>query len=322
MAATRSDTQSKLVVWAALLGNLAIAATKFAAAGITGSSAMLSEAVHSLVDTGNELLLLYGMNRAARPPDAEHPLGHGRELYFWAFVVALLIFAVGAGVSFYEGIRHIRNPEPIVRPGVVFAVLAASFLFEGISWGLALRQFRRAQGDLGWWEAFRQSKDPTTFMVLFEDSAALLGIGVAALGVTLALLTGDPRWDGVASLAIGAILATVAVLLARESKALLIGERGDPALSAAIMELARDAPGVERANGIVTLQLAPDQVVVNLSLEFDDALHTTGIETAVTTLERRIRAAHPEVAALFVKPQSASEAARRQRAGEAGVLAD
>ena len=313
---------SKFVVVAALLGNLAIAVTKFVAAAVTGSSAMLSEAVHSLVDTGNELLLLYGMRRAARPPDAASPFGHGRELYFWAFVVALLIFAGGALVAFYEGIDHIRNPEPISRPEVLFGVLAAAFVFEGISWIIALRAFRSAQGELSWWQAFRRSKDPTTFMVLFEDSAALAGILVAATGAALTLWTGDARFDGGASLVIGAILAVVAALLARESKALLLGERADPELSAGVGAIARQTRGVANVNAVTTVQIAPDQVLVAFSIEFDDALTAPGIEAAIAGMETRVRAAHPQVTALFVKPQTAKTAAARLATGEAGLAVD
>lgn len=313
---------SKLVVVAALFGNLAIAVTKFVAASVTGSSAMLSEAIHSLVDTGNEVLLLYGLNRAARPPDAERPFGHGRELYFWSFVVALLIFAGGALAAFYEGIDHIRNPEAIERPGILFGVFAAAFLFEGISWTIALREFRRTQGDRSWWQAFRRSKDPTTFMVLFEDSAALAGIVVAAAGSGLALWTGEPRWDGAASLVIGVILAVVAVLLGRESKELLLGERADPQLSKAIGVMAARTHGVHHANAITTVQLAPNQVLAYLSLEFDDELRTPDIEDAVARLETQVRAAYPQVSALFVKPQTAKSAADRLSANIAGLTAD
>lgn len=313
---------SNLVVWAALAGNLAIAIVKFGAAAVSGSAAMLSEGVHSLVDTGNEVLLLYGMKRSSRPPDRTHPLGYGRELYFWSFVVALLIFAIGAGVSVYEGIAHLTNPEAIRSPHIVFIALGISAVFEGGSWWIAFREFTASQGGRSLWQAFRQSKDPPSFMVLFEDSAALAGITVAAAGTAIALGTGDPRWDGAASLAIGLILAVVAALLARESKALLIGERADPALSAAIMTLTHEVAGIGRANGVVTIQLAPDQVVVNLSLEFDDDLRTPAIEAAVIDLERRIRAAHPQVSAIFVKPQTAHEAKRRQATGESGVSAD
>lgn len=317
------DTSSTgFVTWAALAANVAITVVKFVAAGISGSSAMLSEAVHSLVDSGNEVLLLYGMKRSTRPPDATHPLGYGRELYFWSFVVALLIFAVGAGVSIYEGVAHLRDPRAIGSPHLIFAVLGVSAIFEAVSWVIAFRGFRAKQGGRSFWQAFRASKDPPTFMVLFEDSAALAGIAVAVAGTGLALATGDPRWDGIASLVIGAILGAVAIILARESKTLLIGERADPALSEAIRTLGNATDGIVAINAVATVQLAPDQVVVNLSIKFDDALTTPRVEAAVVDLERRIRAAHPEVSALFVKPQAAHEAARRLATGEAGVVAD
>jgi cation diffusion facilitator family transporter len=305
-----AKSSTVLTVWAALAGNLLVAVAKFVAAAITGSAAMLSEAVHSLIDTVNEVLLLYGISRSARPADRTHPLGYGRELYFWSFVVALLIFALGAGVSFYEGLNHVLVPQPIERPGVIFAVLAASLAFEGTSWWISMRAFGAAKRNLGWWEAFRRSKDPPAFIVVFEDSAALLGIAVAAAGTTAALLTGDARWDGVASLVIAAILAGVAALLARESKELLIGERADPALSDAILRTASGIAGVCSANSIVTIQIAPHSVVATLSLDFFDTLRAPEIERAVVELESRIRSLYPDVTALFVKPQSVLVASR------------
>jgi cation diffusion facilitator family transporter len=309
----RSGTN--VAVWAALAGNLLVAASKFVAAAVSGSAAMLSEAVHSLVDTVNELLLLYGIARSSRPPDRVHPFGYGRELYFWSFVVALLIFALGAGVSAYEGVNRLLHPTPIERPSVVFIVLAVSLAFESASWLVGMRQFRTTQRNLGWWEAFRRSKDPPTFIVVFEDSAAILGICVAGAGTAAAVLTGDSRWDGVASLAIAVILAGVAGLLARESKELLIGERADPALSDAIIRTASGIAGVCSANSIVTVQLAPRNVIATLSLDFFDYLRAPDIERAVVELEARIRSAHPEVSALFVKPQSVLVAAERQSDG-------
>ena len=317
-----AKTGSNVAVWAALAGNLLVAASKFAAAAVTGSAAMLSEAVHSLVDTVNEVLLLYGIARSARPPDRVHPFGYGRELYFWSFVVALLIFALGAGVSAYEGLGRLLHPVPIERPAVIFIVLAASLGFEGASWMVGMRAFRAAQRNLGWWQAFRRSKDPPTFIVVFEDTAAILGVGVAAAGTAAAVLTGDGRWDGLASLTIALILAAVAGLLARESKALLIGERADPGLSDAIMRTASGIAGVCRANSIVTVQLAPRNVIATLSLDFFDHLRAPDIERAVVELETRIRAAHPEVSALFVKPQSVLTAAQGSRDGGIGMTAD
>ncbi|HLZ98521.1 MAG TPA: cation diffusion facilitator family transporter [Steroidobacteraceae bacterium] len=293
-----------MAVWSALAGNLLVALAKFVAAAVTGSAAMLSEAVHSLVDTVNEVLLLYGISRSERPADRAHPLGHGREVYFWSFVVALLIFALGAGVSVYEGVNHIAVPQPIERPWVVFAVLAASLVFEGTSWWISVRAFGAAKRNLGWWEAFRRSKDPPAFIVVFEDSAALLGIAVAAAGTSAALLTGDARWDGIASLVIAAILAGVAALLAQESKGLLIGERADPTLSDAILRTASSIAGVCSAHGIVTIQIAPHSVVATLNLDFFDTLRAPDIERAVIELETRIRSLYPDVTALFVKPQS------------------
>jgi cation diffusion facilitator family transporter len=299
-------------VWAALAGNLLVAAAKFAAAAFSGSAAMLSEAVHSLVDTLNELLLLYGMARSTRPADREHPLGYARELYFWSFVVALLIFTLGAGVSVYQGIERLLNPQPIQKPAIIFAVLAASLVFESGSWMVGMGAFRSAKRNLSWWEAFRRSKDPPAFIVVFEDTAAVLGILVAAAGTAAAIATDDSRWDGIASLLIAAILAGVAALLARESKALLIGERADPALSDAILHIAAALPGVCSANSIVTVQLAPKSVVATLSLDFFDYMRAPDIEHAVVELEKQIRSVHPEVTALFVKPQSVLVAAERR----------
>jgi cation diffusion facilitator family transporter len=315
----RSGTN--VAVWAALAGNLLVAASKFTAAAISGSAAMLSEAVHSLVDSVNELLLLYGIARSARPADQVHPLGYGRELYFWSFVVALLIFALGAGVSMYEGVDRLLHPMPIERPVLIFVVLAVSLAFESTSWLVGIRAFRATQRTLSWWEAFRRSKDPPTFIVVFEDSAAILGIVAAAAGTAAAILTGDSRWDGVASLAIAIILAGVAGLLARESKELLIGERADPALSEAIMRTAASIAGVCSANSIVTVQLAPKSVIATLSLDFFDYLRAPDIERAVIELETRVRSTHPEVSALFVKPQSVLVAAERLADGS-GMMPD
>jgi cation diffusion facilitator family transporter len=307
---------SRTAVYAALIGNLLVAATKSVAAAITGSSAMLSEAVHSVVDSGNEALLLYGQKQALRRPDAEHPFGYGREIYFWSFVVALLIFALGAGVSIYEGILHILDPEPIRNPIVNYVVLALAFVFEGASWMISYRQFSAAGGSrLTFYEAFRRSKDPPSFMVLFEDSAALLGIAFAALGTLGSSTFGLPVLDGVASVLIGLVLAGVAALLARESKSLLIGEPAERDLIESIRAIANAVPGVVCAHGALTSQLAPDQVVVSLSLEFEDRLSVPELENLVLDIERRVRAQHAEVVALFIKPQtqrSYDEAVRRR----------
>jgi cation diffusion facilitator family transporter len=296
---------SDKVVYAALAGNGLVAATKFAAAWWTGSSAMLSEAFHSSVDTGNQLLLLYGLLQARRPADAAHPLGYGRELYFWSFIVALLMFALGAGASLYQGVDRIMHPYAMVDPLVNIVVLSCSSIFEGYSWWMAHTRFAAAKGGLSYWEAVRRSKDPPTFLVLFEDSAALLGLAIALLGTFAAQYLGDPLYDGLASIAIGLLLAGVGAVIARETKDLLIGERASGTLERSIMQLAGSETGVERVNGILSFQLGPDHVVVTLSLEFVDHLTTPEIETIVVQLEQHIRAVHPEVIAIFVKPQTA-----------------
>jgi cation diffusion facilitator family transporter len=302
--ATARETDSRKAVYAALIGNVLVATTKFAAALLSGSSSMMSESVHSLVDTGNQALLLYGYRRAARQADATHPLGYGRELYFWSFMVAVLLFTAGAGVSFYEGIIHIRAARPIEYVTVNYVVLALSFAFEACSWWVAFGIFRKRKGQRSYWRAVRDSKDPPAFMVLFEDTAALIGIAIAAGGIFAADRTGIPELDGVASLMIGAVLGTAALLVARESKGLLIGERASDRVANSIAELARSEPGVEGASQIFTVHLAPDQIVAALHLEFDDDLKTPQIERSVESLERRVREEHPEVVALFVKPKA------------------
>jgi len=302
---------NRTVVHAALLGNVAIAITKFVAAVITGSSAMLSEGVHSLVDTCNELLLLHGMRRAARVPDEDHPFGYGREVYFWSFIVALLVFALGGGLSFYEGIAHLRHPTPIERPEVNYIVLGLSFLFEGGSWWVALRAFHSSMGNRGWFEAFRASKDPSTFIVLFEDSAALIGLLIALAGVAGSQWTGRLWLDGVASLGIGLVLTVAALLLARETKGLLIGEAAHPHVRKDILRIAGNDPGIRCANGVFTVQLGPDSVVATLSAEFEDALTTPEIEACVNRIEAAVCEAHPDVVALYVKPQTAETWRRR-----------
>jgi cation diffusion facilitator family transporter len=321
LTAMTRKRSSKTAVCAALVGNLLVAATKIGAALWTGSSAMSSEALHSLVDSGNEILLLYGQSRAARPPDAAHPLGHGRELYFWSFVVALLIFALGSGISIYQGVSQVHHPKPIQDPLVSYLVLALACVFEGAAWLVAFRQFRRteARGGRGLYEAFRRSKDPPTFMVLFEDTAALLGILIAGLGTYAASALHRPVFDGIASILIGVVLGAVAILLARESKSLLIGEAASHELANDIVALAAQDRSVLRVNGLLSAQLAPDQILIALSLEFADDLRVPQIEQSVIDIERRVRAAHHEVLALFVKPQTPktySEAAQRHFAVE------
>lgn len=313
----RAASSSKFIIYAALTGNLLVALTKFAAAGWTGSSAMLSEAIHSLVDTVNQLLLLYGMHRAAKAPDDRHPLGYGRELYFWSFIVALLMFTIGAGVTLLEGISHIRDPGAIVDPQINYVVFGLSALFEGATLFLALREFRKSKGSAGYFEAFRRSKDPPSFIVLFEDSAALIGLAIAFIGTFLAERLAMPVLDGVASIGISLLLGITAIALARESKELLIGEPANPGVRDSIIEIACRQPNIERANVVFTVHLSPSQIVVALSLEFADKLTTTQIEEAVMELERAIHEKHSDIIAIFVKPQTARTFQSRKRARRA-----
>lgn len=308
---------SRMVIYAALAGNLAIALTKFAAAFFTGSSAMMSEGVHSLVDTGNGGLLLYGMHRAARPADRTHPLGHGRELYFWSFIVALLVFALGAGVSLYEGIIHIMAPEPVANVKVNYIVLGLSFLFEGSSWMVALKEFRREKGTQGWLQAVQSSKDPSVYTVLFEDSAALLGLIVAFAGILAAQLLEMPELDGAASIGIALILGATAIFLARESKGLLIGEPASPEVQKKVLAIAQQDPAVQRANGVLTVHMGPQEIVAGLSVEFEDHLTAPEIEACVERLEARLKEEMPEITRLFVKPQTTGTWEQRRKLIEA-----
>jgi cation diffusion facilitator family transporter len=293
-----------LSVYLALASNLAIAATKFVAAALTGSSAMLSEAVHSLVDTTNELLLLYGMRRAAMPPDISHPFGHGRELYFWSFIVSLLVLALGAVVAFYQGVQHVLNPHVTRDPIINYVVLAVSFGFESVSWWAGLRAFRETKGTQGYLDAFRSSKDPSTFTVLFEDTAALLGLLIAGAGIAAAHAFDAPRLDGVASIGIALVLLVASLLLARETKELLIGESARADLRDAILRIAGADRDVRHANGVITVQMGPDQILGALSVEFRAGIDAMQIEECVNRMEAAVKEAVPDITILFVKPQS------------------
>lgn len=295
---------SRIVIYAAVAGNLLIAVTKFVAAYFTGSSAMLSEGVHSLVDTGNGGLLLFGLKRASRPADVAHPFGHGRELYFWSLIVALLIFALGAGVSFYEGVIHILDPEPIRNVSITYIVLGISILFEGASWHVALKEFRSSKGKLGYLEAVRISKDPSVFTILFEDTAALLGLFVAFIGISAAHYFEIPELDGAASIGIACVLGMTAIFLARESKGLLMGEAAAPDVQKRLGEIAAADPTVRGVNGVMTVHIGPTQIVANLSLEFEDETTAPEIEACMVRLETTIRAQIPDIVAVFVKPQT------------------
>jgi cation diffusion facilitator family transporter len=299
-----SRLSSRRVIYAANLGDLLIGMTKLPAAWWTGSSSMVSEGVHSIVDSGNGFLLLYGLRRSAARPDLEHPLGYGREIYFWSFVVAVLLFAFGAGVSLYQGVVHVLDPEPVQHITASYLVLGISALFDGTTWWLALRNFRGERRYSEIVNAIRESKDPPSFMVLFEDSASLAGILVAFACIYLSVRLNLPVLDGVGSILIGLILGGTAWLLAKETKSLLIGERADPEIVNSILHVVGQIDGITHANGVLTVHLAPQEILVALSLEFADELTTPEIEAKVIELERCVRLSHPQVVAVFVKPQS------------------
>ena len=296
---------SKTVIYAAIGGNLAIALTKFVASVLTGSSAMLSEAVHSVVDTGNGLLLLWGIRQSNKPPDDQHPFGRGKELYFWTLVVAILIFAVGGGISVYEGIVHIQHPSPITDPTVNYVVLGLAMLFEGGAWWVAFREFRKSKVEtLGYFQAVRESKDPTTFTVLFEDTAAMLGLIVAFLGVFFGHALELPVLDGTASVIIGIIIAVVAVFLAYESKGLLIGEGVDARTRASINKLVVDDPDIDKLVRALSMHFGPQEVLLTLEIAFRPDLTAAQTTAAIDRLDKAIRTLHPEIKHIFVEAQS------------------
>jgi cation diffusion facilitator family transporter len=307
MSAPTASTRTLVI---ALLANLGIAVSKFVAAAVTGSSAMLTEAVHSVVDSTNQLLLMWGRRASRRPPDELHPFGYGRELYFWSFVVAVLVFALGAGVSVYEGIIHIIEPEPAVSPYVAYAVLLVAFLLEGWSTLEAFADFKRAKGELSWFQAVRQSKDPPAFIVLLENGAAMAGIIAAAIGLALSQLTHDPFYDGAASVVIGGILGVTALLLAYESKGLLIGEAADPMLVNNLHALACGQSGVVGVGDVLTVHSSPDQITVMMNVDFRDDLPAGEVERIVCRVEEEAQERWPQVRRLFVRPMQGAAALR------------
>ncbi len=297
---------SKLVIYAALVGNGLIAITKFLAAALTGSSAMLSEGIHSTVDTGNQVLLLFGMKQATRPPDASFPFGRGKEIYFYSFVVAILIFAVGASVSIYEGIARLSSPHLMENAYVNYIVLSFSILFEGGAWWLALREFRKTCGNQNLLRAISRSKNPTIFVILFEDTAALLGLFTALAGVALAQVTGNPIWDGIASIIIGIILGATAMWLAWETHGLLIGEGTHPEVIAGVRGMVLAEPGIGRIGELATLHMGPNYVLLTVSVDFIDTLTAADVEAVTSRLDRNIKQTFPLIKRIFIETQAIS----------------
>ncbi len=265
---------------------------------------MLSEGIHSLVDTGNGGLLLLGRRLSHRPADDEHPYGHGQELYFWSLIVAMALFCVGGGMSIYEGLVHLQEPTAVESPTWSYIVLGCALVFEGVSWMIAVREFMAVKGSKSVWSAIHESKDPTNFSVLLEDSAAILGIGLAFAGIYLSHVTQNPRWDGVASIGIGLLLAMVALLLGYESRGLLLGEGARPEVIRSIRDIVAADPDVATATRPLSMHFGPHKVLLNLDVQFNDGLSADQIEAAIKRLEKAIQNKHPEVQHIFIEAKS------------------
>lgn len=301
--------ESRQAIIAAIVGNAAIATIKFVAGVTTGSSAMISEGIHSVVDTGNGGLLFRGLRRGARPADTNHPFGHGMEVYFWSLIVAVSIFGIGGGMSVYEGITHIQNPAPLENPTVNYIVLAVATIFESFSFAVAWRAFRKSKGSRRTLVAIHHGKDPSLFTVLFEDTAALLGLMVAFLGVLLSHQLEAPVLDGLASVIIGVILVCTAGWLAYESKSLLVGESADPELVAAVRHIALADPAVIGLGAVLTMHLGPEDVLLNIEVQFVAELRTEEIRAAVHRIEKQIKGPFPSVNRIFIEVGGAAPGA-------------
>jgi len=303
-ARPKGISKSRIAIYAAIAGNVAIAVTKFVAAAVTGSSAMLSEAIHSVIDTGNGLLILLGVRKSRKPPDSDHPFGHGHELYFWTLIVGVLIFAVGGGMSVYEGIMHILHPTLPENAVWSYSVLGVAAVFEGTTWFLGWKAFNAERGRKGVIETIHETKDPTSFTVLLEDSAALLGLVFAFLGVFFASQLRLPALDGAASVMIGLLLCGVAVLMVYESKGLLVGEGLDHHTLDSIYELVEADPAVERVRHVHSMYLGPDEVLLTIELRFDSNISAVEVRRAVRRLKEVIQSQHPDVSRIFFGAES------------------
>lgn len=310
------ERESKVAVYAALAGNMAIAVTKFVAVAITGSAAMLSEGIHSTVDTGNELLLLLGIRRSARPPpDDEHPFGHGMELYFWSLLVAVLIFGVGGGISAYEGVLHVLHPVPLRDPLWDYAVLGCAFVFEGASLGVGITAFLRNKRVPGFFHALARSKDPALYTVIAEDSAALAGLLLAFAGVFFSHRYRMPVLDGAASIAIGVLLAGIASFLIYHCRELLVGTGVEPETARQIRELARGVEGVERVSRPLTMYFGPDNVFLALDVRFAPAMPAADVARAVERIEARVEERFPRIKKIYIEARSLEPAAHASQSG-------
>jgi cation diffusion facilitator family transporter len=293
---------SKLVILAALCANALITAIKFIVAMITRSSAMLAEAVHSAADTGNQVLLLLGLKRSQKPPDSTHPFGYGQEQYFWSFVVANMLFFVGAVVSVYEGIHKLQDPQPIERPWLIYAILGVAAVIESVALFFAVKELNKSRRPgTGLLKAAQETKDTSVAVVFFEDTAALLGLLIAFVGVATAQLTGMMLFDGIASIMIGVLLAVVAFVLAHETKELLIGEAASPENVAAIRKAAAETKGVKAVGNVLTMHLGPRRILINMNVDFEDQMPAEELEGVIDTIEENIRKAVPAADKIFIE---------------------
>ena len=295
---------SKIAIYGALAANVGIAAVKFAAASVTGSSAMISEGIHSAVDSGNSLLLLLGMKRSQLPPDRGHPFGHGKEIYFWSLIVAILVFSLGGGMSVYEGISHLQHPEPLKDPFWNYVVLLVSMCFEGASLIYAVREFNKGRGKLGFWKEVGMSKDPALFAVIYEESAAITGLTIALAGVFLGHYFNNPLYDALASMLIGGVLVFVAITMVKESKGLLVGESADRDIVTGIYDLVNKEPKVKTLYFPLTMHLAPNEVLLALDVEFDKVMTVDELFSTITKLEDQIKAAYPSVKKIYIEAKN------------------
>ncbi|MFP6630046.1 MAG: cation diffusion facilitator family transporter [Myxococcota bacterium] len=306
---------NRRAILAALAANIGIAVAKFVGWAMTGAASMLAEAVHSLADSGNQALLLWGGASAERPATEEHPFGFARERYFWAFVVSLVIFSLGSLFAIYEGVSKLLHPHELTSPMVAVAILVAGIGMEGVSFRTAVVEATKQKKQLGWWAFIRQTKSPELPVILLEDLGALLGLVVALMGIGLASLTGDPRFDALGSITIGVLLGVIAALLATEMRSLLIGEAATIEDREAIRQSLSQTPSVERVIHMRTQHFGPDQLLVALKVQFEADLTTEGIVDGINDAERRIRERVPAAKLVFIEPDI-------YRSGEADVGAD
>ncbi len=295
---------SKIAIYGALAANLGIATVKFIAASITGSSAMISEGIHSTVDSGNSLLLLLGMKRSQRPPDRGHPFGHGKEIYFWSLIVAILVFSLGGGMSLYEGISHLQHPQEMRDPFWNYIVLFVSMGFEGASLVYAIREFNKSRGKHSFWKELSMSKDPGLFAVIYEETAAIIGLVIALLGVFLGHYFENPVYDAVASMLIGVVLILVAITMVKESKGLLVGESANSEIVKGIYSIVNNEPRVKTLYFPLTMHLAPNEILLALDVEFQKDMTVDELFDAVTELEDSIKKQYPSVKKIYIEAKN------------------